>query len=67
MLQEDAETLLGKIEVTSSISRHSSTFPDVFISLKPPFKREPENKLLKLKTKCLLENYAGHVSLMIFK
>jgi hypothetical protein len=31
MLQEDLETYLGKIKVTSSISRHSSTFSEVFI------------------------------------
>jgi hypothetical protein len=31
MLQEDVETFLGKIIVTSSISRPSSSFPDVFI------------------------------------
>jgi hypothetical protein len=31
MLQEDLETFLGKIKVTSSISRHSSTIPELFI------------------------------------
>jgi hypothetical protein len=31
MLQEDVETFLGKLKVTISISRHTSTFPEVFI------------------------------------
>jgi hypothetical protein len=31
LLPEDLGTLLGKIKVISSISRHSSTFPEVFI------------------------------------
>ena len=30
LLPEDVETFLGKIKVTSSISRHSSTFSEVF-------------------------------------
>ena len=31
LLQEEVVIFLGKIKVISSISRHSSTFPEVFI------------------------------------
>jgi hypothetical protein len=31
MLQEDIETFLSNIKVISSISKNSSTFPEVFI------------------------------------
>ena len=39
MLPEDVETMLGKKRVTSSISRQTYTFSEVFyFSVKPPFK-----------------------------